>query len=69
MKKYRVCYILEDRVETENIILDLNINAGEVFESLMRRAAASKFLKIRTEKGSDQLDTSLIRYIRVAPLK
>jgi hypothetical protein len=69
MKKYRVCYILEDRVETENIILDLNINASEVFESLMRRAAASKFLKIRTEKGSDRLDTSLLRYIRVSPLK
>jgi hypothetical protein len=69
MKKYRVCYILEDRVETENIILDLNINASEVFESLMRRAATSKFLKIRTEKGSDRLDTSLIRYIRVSPLK
>jgi len=68
MKKFRVCYILDDKVKTENIVKDLNIQAGQIFEELVKKIATSNFLKIRSEQGLDRLDTSRIRYIRVSDL-
>jgi hypothetical protein len=68
MNKFRVCYILDDKVKTENIVKDLNIQAGQIFEELVKKIATSNFLKIRSEQGLDRLDTSRIRYIRVSAL-
>ncbi|SEM50361.1 hypothetical protein SAMN05192533_103167 [Mesobacillus persicus] len=69
MNKFRVCYILEDKVKTENIVKSLNINAGQIFEELVKKIATSKYLKIESEEGrQDRLDTSCIRYIRVTAL-
>ncbi|MBY0099324.1 hypothetical protein [Mesobacillus maritimus] len=68
MNKFRVCYILDDKVKTENIVKDLNIQAGQIFEELVKKIATSNFLKIRSEQGLDRLDTSRIRYIRVSIL-
>jgi len=66
MNKFRVCYILDDKVKTEDIVKDLNIQAGQIFEELVKKIATTNFLKIRSEQGPDRLDTSLIRYIRVS---
>ncbi|MGM0901908.1 hypothetical protein [Mesobacillus maritimus] len=68
MNKFRVCYILDDKVKTENIVKDLNIHAGQIFEELVKKTATTNFLKIRSEQGADRLDTSRIRYIRVSAL-
>jgi hypothetical protein len=68
MNKFRVCYILDDKVKTENIVKDLNIQAGQIFDELVKKIATSNFLKIRSEQGLDRLDTSRIRYIRVSAL-
>jgi hypothetical protein len=68
MKKFRVCYILDDKVRTENIVKDLNIQAGQIFEELVKKIATSNFLRIGSEQEVDRLDTSHIRYIRVSAL-
>lgn len=68
MNKFRVCYILEDKVKTENMVKNLNINAGQIFEELVKKVATMKYLKISSEHGQDHLDTSRIRYIRVTAL-
>lgn len=68
MKRFRVCYILEDKVRTENILKEMNINTGQLFDELVNKVAAAKYIKIRTDRGPDRIDTSHIRYIRVSPL-
>lgn len=68
MNKFRVCYILEDKVKTENIVKSLNINAGQIFEELVKKIATTKYLKIDSGEGQDCLDTSCIRYIRVTAI-
>ncbi len=68
MNKFRVCYILDDKVKTENIVKDINIQAGQIFEELVNKIATTNLLKIRSEQGADRLDTSRIRYIRVSAL-
>lgn len=68
MNKFRVCYILDDNVRTENIVKDLNIQADQISEELVKQIATTSFLKIRSEQGADRLDTSHIRYIRVSSI-
>lgn len=68
MRKFQVSYILEDHVRSENIVKDLNITAEQIFEEQLKKITTNSFLKIRSKQGTDQLDTSLIRYIRVLGL-
>lgn len=65
LKEFTVCYTLETDVKWEKVIKKPNIKTEDVLQEVLERIENRKYLIAKTDKGSQLINTSSIRYVRI----
>lgn len=65
LKEFTVCYTLESDVKWEKVIKDPNIKTEDVLQEILERVENRKYLIAKTDKGTQLINTSSIRYVRI----
>ena len=60
-----MCYTLETDVKWEKVIKKPNIKTEDVLQEVLERVENRKYLIAKTDKGTQFINTSSIRYVRI----
>lgn len=65
LKEFTVCYTLETDVKWEKVIKKPNIKNEDVLQEVLERVGNRKYLIAKTDEGTQLINTSSIRYVRI----
>lgn len=65
LKKFIVCYTLENDIKREKILKGPDVKKEDVLQDALDRIVRSDYFIAKTDQGEYRINSSLIRYIQV----
>ena len=65
MKKFIVCYTLDNDIKREKIIKGPDVKKEDVLKDVLDKIVRSNYFIAKTDQGEYWINSSLIRYIQV----
>ncbi|MGW8428988.1 hypothetical protein ACWGJQ_26695 [Peribacillus simplex] len=65
MKKFIVCYTLDNDIKREKILKGPDVNKEDVLQGALDKIVRSDYFIAKTDQGEYRINSSLIRYIQV----
>lgn len=65
LKKFIVCYTLDDDIKREKILKGPDVKKEDVLQDALDKIVRSDYFIAKTDQGEYRINSSLIRYIQV----
>lgn len=65
LKKFIVCYTLDNDIKREKIIKGPDVKKEDVLKDVLDKIVRSNYFIAKTDQGEYRINSSLIRYIQV----
>ena len=65
MKKFTVCYTLDNDIITEKMIKELDAKKEDVEQEVVEKMDRNKYFIVKNDQGNYLINTNLVRYVRI----
>ncbi len=65
MKKFTVCYTLDNDIITEKMIKELDAKKEDVEQEVVEKMDRNKYFIVKNNQGNYLINTNLVRYVRI----
>ena len=65
MKKFTVCYTLDNDIITEKTIKELDAKKEDIEQEVVEKMDRNKYFIVKNDQGSYLMNTNLVRYVRI----
>ena len=65
MKKFTVCYTLDNDIITEKMIKELDAKKEDVEQEVVEKMDRNKYFIVKNDQGNYLMNTNLVRYVRI----
>ena len=69
MKKFTVCYTLDNDIITEKMIKELDARKEDVEQEVVEKMDRNKYFIVKNDQGNYLINTYLVRYVRITDEK
>jgi hypothetical protein len=65
LKKFTVCYTLDNDIITEKMIKELDAKKEDVEQEVVEKMDRNKYFIVKNDQGNYLINTNLVRYVRI----
>jgi hypothetical protein len=65
LKKFTVCYTLDNDIITEKMIKELDANKEDIEQEVVEKMDRNKYFIVKNDQENYLMNTNLVRYVRI----
>jgi len=65
LKKFTVCYTLDNDIITEKMIKELDAKKEDIEQEVVEKMDRNKYFIVKNDQGNYLINTNLVRYVRI----